>query len=200
MNFHNFISDGSGWETVQNDLQFSNPHLEVFTSQVKTPTRSVPCHWTVAHRKGVAVIAPMTSNGEILLIRQERIPIRSSLWEFPAGQIEMKYGSDYDEKVLRDAAIRELREETGYELASDGKLIPLGHFFTSAGFTDEHSFLFIARAVVQSSKGHAHDSSEAITECQAFSQKQLREMIAENEIRDANTLCAYARMCAMGLL
>ena len=30
----------------------------------------------------------MTPDGRLLLIRQERIPIRAAIWEFPAGQID----------------------------------------------------------------------------------------------------------------
>ena len=46
-------------------------------------------------------------------------------------------------------ARRELREETGYELAPGGELVSLGYFFTSPGFTDEHCYLFLARPVQQ---------------------------------------------------
>ena len=95
--------------------------------------------------------------------------------------------------------MRELREESGYELAPDGELIALGHFFPSAGFTDEHSHLLLARGVVPSPHGHAHDSAEAITECRAFTREEFRAMIASGEIRDANTLAAFARLVAMGL-
>jgi len=150
----------------------------------------------VAHRKGAVVIAPMTREGEFLLVRQERVPIRATIWEFPAGQID----DASEPEAVRATAIRELREESGYELAPDGELIPLGYFFPSAGFTDEHSHLVLARTVVPSPLGHAHDPGEAITECRAFSQAQLRAMIASGEIRDANTLSAFARMVAMGFI
>ena len=124
------------------------------------------------------------------------MPIRATIWEFPAGQIDD--ASEFE--AIRATAIRELREESGYELAPDGMLISLGHFFPSAGFTDEHSHLVLARPVVPSPLGPAHDPGEAITECCAFSQARLRAMIASGEICDANTLSAFARLVAMGLL
>ena len=40
------------------------------------------------HRKPAVVIAPMTREGEIVLIREERVPIRAAIWEVPAGQID----------------------------------------------------------------------------------------------------------------
>ena len=195
MAFHEFIRETGGWRTVDTNKVFTNPYLEVHLVTVESPTRAQPFTWTVAHRKGAVVVAPMTAAGEFVLVRQERVPIRATIWEFPAGQIDDHAGED----VIRATGLRELREESGYELAPDGEMIPLGIFFPSAGFTDEHSHLVLARPVVPSALGHEHDEHEAITECRAFSPAEFREMIASGEIRDANTLAAFARMVAMGL-
>lgn len=198
MSFHNFIRDGEGWETLATDVKYANPFAQFWTVHVRTPARPEGTDWTVVHRKGAAVVAPMTADGKFVLVRQERVPIRSTIWEFPAGQIDENSG--HDERTIREAALRELREETGYELAAGGEIVPLGYFFPSCAFTDEHSHLFLVRPVVPGARGHAHDESEAITECRAFPANELRAMIASGEIRDANTLCAFARMSAMGLL
>jgi 8-oxo-dGTP pyrophosphatase MutT (NUDIX family) len=198
MTFHKFIEDGPGWETLAMEKQFANPHVEVYAAQVRTPSRPEGTGWTVVHRKGAAVVAPMTADGRFILVKQERVPIRATIWEFPAGQIEES--EEHDESTIREAALRELREEAGYELAAGGELISLGLFFSSCGFTDEHSHLFLARHVVPCGDGRSPDEHEAITGCRAFSPGELRAMIAGNEIRDANTLSAYARMRAMGIL
>jgi len=199
MNFHDFIRDSEGWQTLARELQFDNPFLQVYRTETRTPSRpDEPRLWTVVHRKGAAVVAPQTEDGKFLLVRQERIPIRATIWEFPAGQIDES--KEHSEPLIRETALRELREESGHELAPDGALVPLGHFFPSAGFTDEHSYLFLARPVVPSASGHLHDENEVITECRAFSKEEFRAMIAQNEIRDANTLAAFARMTALGLI
>jgi 8-oxo-dGTP pyrophosphatase MutT (NUDIX family) len=198
MNFHNFIRDSEGWELIHEELAFSNPHLQVRSTRIKTPSRRDGCAWTVVHRKAGAVVAPITANGDLLLVRQERVPIRASIWEFPAGQIDDS--DEHDDNAIRQTALRELREEAGYELAPGGELIPMGYFFTSSGFTDEHTYLFAARPVVPSAHGAAHDANEVITECRAFTPAEFRAMIASNEIRDANTLSSFARLCALGFL
>ena len=197
MNFHKFIRDGEGWESLRQKLEFANPYVEVYTTETRTPSTPEGRSWTVVHRKGTSVVAPRTRDGKYLLVRQERIPIRAAIWEFPAGQIDEK--CEHDDRAIRATAQRELREETGYELAPEGELVALGHFFPSAGFTDEHSHLFLATPVVPSPEGHAHDENEVIVECRAFTRDELRAMIAQNEIRDANTLSAFARMCALDL-
>ena len=198
MAFHDFIRDRDGWETLSRDKLFENPYLQVFATETRTPSRPNARSWTVVHRKGAAVVAPLTADGKFLLVRQERIPIRATIWEFPAGQIDENI--EHTVTAICDTALRELREESGHELAPGGELIPLGHFFPSAGFTDEHSYLFLARPVVPSATGHAHDANEVITECRAFSPAELRAMIARNEIIDANTLSTFARLCALDLI
>jgi ADP-ribose pyrophosphatase len=194
--FQSAIQDGPGWGTLGADLQYGNPFLQVYLATVRTPTRPGGAPWTIVHRKGAVVIAPMIPDGRFLLIRQERIPIRATIWEFPAGQIDDATEPD----AIRATASRELREEAGYELGPGGELIPLGCFFSSPGFTDEHGYLFLARGVVPSPGGASHDENEAIHEVRAFTPAELRRMIAENEIRDANTLSTFARMTALGFL
>jgi ADP-ribose pyrophosphatase len=192
------VSENDGWETVSSETHFQNDHLAVVTEEIRTPGRSAPRKWTIVHRKKAVVIAPMTPEGKIILIRQERIPIRAAIWEAPAGQLDE--AKTHDPAVIQAVALRELREETGYELADEGELISLGDYFTSPGFTDERGYFFLARPVRLSADGHAHDESESILNCRAFSPRELSLMIDQNEIRDANTLGLCARLVARGLL
>jgi ADP-ribose pyrophosphatase len=198
MAFHSFTPDNEGWTTVGDDIAFANPYLEVHRVTVSSPTRPEPFTWTVCHRKAAVVIAAQDADGRFIMIRQERVPIRSTIWEFPAGQIDEATGQD--ESAIRDTGIRELREESGYEPAPGATVESLGYFFPSAGFTDEHSHLLLIRPVAPHAGGPEHDDSEAITECRAFTVDELRAMIASGEVRDANTLAAFARLVAMRLI
>ena len=193
----------TGWETVSSERHFANAHLEVVTDHVQTPSRSQPRTWTIVHRKAAVIIAPMTRDGKIVLIRQERIPIRQSIWEMPSGQIDsVAGGADlrYPSETMEQVALRELSEEAGYELAKDGELIALGHYFSSPGFTDERGYFFLARPVQRCKEPRARDEAESILDCREFTVEQIRRMIAENEIRDANTLGICATLSAQGLL
>ena len=192
------VSESDGWETVSRETHFRNDHLEVSTEEIRTPAHPAPRKWTVVHRKKAVVIAPMTPDGKIVLIRQERIPIRSAIWEMPAGQIDE--ATDQDTNAIEVVALRELREETGFELAEGGELISLGDYFTSPGFTDERGYFFLARPVQPNAEGPTRDESESILDCQAFSARELARMIDTNEIRDANTLSIFARLVARGIL
>ena len=191
-------SGNDGWETVSSETRFQDKNLAVITERIRSPARHEPRSWTVVRRKRAVAIAAMTAEGKLILIRQERIPIRTAIWEVPAGQIDEKGELDQDE--IAAVALRELREETGFELTEGGSLIPLGDFFTSPGLTDERGYFFLARPVRESAAGHSRDASESILDCRAFSADELRRMIAENEIRDANTLAICVRLLAHGLL
>jgi 8-oxo-dGTP pyrophosphatase MutT (NUDIX family) len=185
-----------GWETISSEHHFANAHVEVVTDHVQTPSRSEPRTWTIVHRKAAVVIAPMTRGGKIVLIRQERIPIHEAIWEMPSGQIDNHNANQVE---IKQVALRELREEAGHELAKDGELIALGRYFSSPGFTDERGNFFLARPVIPIAN-YVRDESESILDCREFTVEDVRRMIAENEIRDANTLGLMARLWARGLL
>jgi ADP-ribose pyrophosphatase len=188
---------GGNWKTISSERRFADRNLEVVTDRVQTPARPDPRPWTIVRRKPAVVVAPMTPGGKIILIRQERIPIRQTIWEMPSGQID---DCNSDEDKIKDTALREVREETGYELAPNGELISLGYFFSSPGFTDERGFFFLARPVQPCAEGPDRDESESILDCHGFTSEEIRRMIAENEIRDANTLGICATLAARGLL
>ena len=190
------------WQTASSERHFANAHLEVVTDHVQTPSRSQPCTWTIVHRKAAVIVAPMTRDGKIVLIRQERIPIRQSIWEMPSGQIDSVAGGadlGYPSETIEQVALSELREEAGYQLAKDGELIPLGHYFSSPGFTDERGYFFLARPVVPC-PNHVRNESESILDCRPFTISEIHRMIAENEIRDGNTLGICARLAARGFI
>ena len=195
---------GGNWKTISSERHFADPNLQVVTDRVQTPARPDPRAWTIVHRKAAVVIAAMTRDGKVVLIRQERIPIREAIWEMPSGQIDhgaVAGGVDPGSlETIEQVALRELREEAGYELANDGELIPLGHYFTSPGFTDERGYFFLARPVQPCKEGPERDEGESILDCREFSVEEIRRMIAENEIHDANTLGVCSVLAARGHL
>jgi ADP-ribose pyrophosphatase len=92
-------------------------------------------HEVVRH-PGAAGVLPITPEGDVLLVRQFRPAVRSSLIEIPAGLLDVR-----DEDALTCAA-RELFEETGYRHET---IEFLGGYYSTAGFSDEYVHLFVAR-------------------------------------------------------
>ena len=102
------VFEGQIWDVVR----------ETFTYGTESLTREF-----VDHPGAVAVVA-LSGQNEILMIRQYRHPVKSFLWELPAGLLDVS-----GESKLA-AAERELLEETGYRA---NFIEPLIDFFTTPG-------------------------------------------------------------------
>lgn len=186
----------SGWQVAASTTKFDDGHVAVVAERIRTPSRHVARPWTVVRRKTAVVVAAFTRSEKLVLIRQERIPIRATIWEMPAGQVDELCNTG----SFKDVALRELREETGYELEAGGELTIVGEFFSSPGFTDERAFLVVARPVAPGAEGHAHHESEAILDCREFTVGELGAMIRDGVLRDANTLSMLANLIARGMV
>jgi len=136
----------------------------------------------VVHHPGAAAVVPFVSDSEVLLVRQYRHPVRTQLWEIPAGKLEPGEGA-------LACARRELREETGL-VADDWTEV--GAFFTSPGFSDERITLFFAAAL----RPIGRSIGDEIVEHQAFTLDEVERMIDAGEITDAKTILAIARHLA----
>ena len=83
-----------------------------------------------------AVIAVVVHEGQALLVRRANPP-DAGLWGFPGGKIE--FG-----ETVKDAAIRELREETGVHAAAQDVLTALDVLVRDAGGDIRQHYILIA--------------------------------------------------------
>ncbi len=134
----------------------------------------------MVRHNGAACVIPFldTETGpEIVMVRNDRVTIESSLLEVPAG------GIDEGEEPIR-AAARELEEETGYRAAT---IEPLCRFYTTPGLTDELMHVFVARGL-----GHVGQSLEVYESLTVhrFAPDRLLGMIDRGELTDGKTVLA----------
>ena len=137
----------------------------------------------VEHRGGVAVLA-VDEQGFIPLVRQYRYPLRSHLWEIPAGKLEI--GEDPD-----DAIRRELREEAGLEA---GSIRPLGRFYATCGYSNEIIRLYLATDLTYVG---AHPDEDEFLEIKYFKVDEVYEKCLSGEIEDSKTLVAILKYKAL---
>src|SRR4051812_23795552 len=190
------IADHDDWQKLPGRMVYEGPYVQVEECRFLTPARpDRPVEWTVAHRRSAVAVAPMTEDGRFILIHQERLPVMRVLWEFPAGQLD--HGESQEAVVT--TLLRELDEEAGCEPAAEAAVTPLGWFFGSQGFTDEHVYLF-AVGPVRIVRAPQPVGGEHIGEVRLVTAQELREMVDSQVIQDALTLALFARMAARGMV
>lgn len=89
----------------------------------------------IVHHPGAVVVVPLTAEDSVLMVRQYRAAVGDELLEVPAGK------RDVDGEPTELTAQRELTEEVGRRA---GRLELLASFYNSPGFTDEHTWLYLA--------------------------------------------------------
>ncbi|MCA5893434.1 NUDIX hydrolase [Isoptericola sp. NEAU-Y5] len=107
----------------------------------------------VDHPGAVAVVV-LDDDDRVLLLRQYRHPVRSSLWEVPAGLL------DVDGEPAVGAAARELAEEA--DLTAEVWAV-LADYATTPGASNEAVRVFLARglAEVPGDERHTRTGEEA---------------------------------------
>ncbi len=130
----------------------------------------------VEHAGAVAVIA-VPQPGHLLLVRQYRAPLQRHTWEVCAG------GIDPGEEPL-DAAVRELREETGLRARTMRKLWTA---YSAPGFCTELLHFFVTDDF--ESGPTDFDEGEDI-ETRTFPVSELEAMMREDRLPDAKTQIA----------
>jgi len=130
----------------------------------------------VLHPGAVAVLA-LTAEGDIIMVRQYRYPVRQVTLEIPAGKLEK------GEEPLFTAQ-RELEEETGFKALKWEKLTS---FFTAPGFADEVIHLYLAEGLEEA---QSNPEPDEIIEYEKLPLRTACEMVAKGQIRDAKSIIA----------
>ena len=121
--------------------------LHVKEDQVALPNGKHTSREYIVH-PGAVVILPLLDNGDVLLERQYRYPLKSEFIEFPAEKI------DPGEDVLT-CGQRELLEETGY-VAKEWQYVTT--IYPCIGYSDEKLVYYMAKELNFS--GHQPDDDE----------------------------------------
>ena len=194
------IDDSGGWSTVSVETKLASPFVQVDEVLVRTPSQPErELSWMVVRRKSAVAVAPITEDGRFVMVEQERVAARRAFLEFPAGQID-DVANQREPAVILATLESEMREEVGYSLAPGANVTPMGYYFTSQGFCDEHIYLFAASPVVPAERGSNPNASESILGTRLVAPAELRKMVATGEVCDSLTLALFARLTAKGIL
>jgi len=132
----------------------------------------------VRHSGGASVL--FVRDEHVLLVKQFRYAYGRALYEIPAGRLD---GAE-DPRL---AAIRELREETGW-IATDATL--LATVYPSPGYTDEVISVYL---VTEAERGEACPDEGEFVQAEWIACDEVWRMIERGELCDAKTVIAFLR-------
>lgn len=159
--------------TIKSEKVYSGKILSVKLSTVELPDQKYSKREIVLHDNAVAVVA--IHDDKILLVKQYRISVDKIIYEVPAGMIE------HDENP-KDAALRELEEETGYRAKN---IEYLTEFYSTPGFCTEKLSIFYAKDL--EFVGQNLDEGENL-EVVEMTLEEAMSMIESGEIMDGKTI------------
>ncbi|MCL4385775.1 MAG: NUDIX hydrolase [Actinobacteria bacterium] len=161
-------------KTLKSKKIFDGSVIKLFFDEVILPNHKIATREKVWHPGAVAVV-PVTSDNEVILIKQFRYPVGEVLIEIPAGKLDKN-------EIPIECAKRELKEETG---AFGGNFIHLTSFYTTPGFSSE--FLHLYMAINFERKENNLDEDEFL-QIIKIPLKDSFDWVFEGKIKDAKSI------------
>ncbi|MBQ7323797.1 MAG: NUDIX hydrolase [Clostridia bacterium] len=162
-------------KTIKKQYIYEGKIIKVRRDDAELPDGKPCIRELVEHSGGASVL--YVEDGKVLLVRQFRYAYGESLYEIPAGKLEI--GED---PML--AAKRELEEEAGI-IAKEMSLLFV--LYPTPGYTNEKIYIYQA---LQGEKTTAHLDEGEFLDVVYLPLKEARAMIERGEIRDGKTIVA----------
>jgi len=166
---------------LSSELIFDGKVVHLYVDRVSLPDGQSSIREYVKHIGAVAVL-PLTDEGEVICVRQYRYAHRCLLTEIPAGKLDR---SDEDHV---EAALRELREETG---ATCRTLTHLGLYRSTPAILDEKVDLYFAEGLTF---GETDPDDDEFLEVHRIPLSTMVEMVMRGEITDGKTQVAVLKV------
>ena len=139
----------------------------------------------VIRHVGAVCVVPLTEAGEVICVRQYRYAAGQVMLEIPAGKL------DHKQEDRREAALRELREETGVRCET---LTSLGAFYPAPAYSDELIDMYLAEGL---SYGDTDPDEDEFLDVVRVPLEEMVDMALRGELPDAKTQMAVLRVWAI---
>ncbi len=162
-------------KTIKKQVVFEGKILRVRQDEASLPDGK-PCTREVVEHPG-AVCVLCIKEGKAFFVRQFRYAIGEESLELPAGKLDRG-------EAPKDAALRELEEETGVKASRADLLFAM---YPSPGYTNEVIYVFSAE--VKEEAGSHPDEGEFLC-VERIPIEKAYTMIEDGRIKDAKTIAA----------
>jgi len=164
-------------DSLKAKLIYRGPVFNLFEDEIELPNGRVVLRSRVEHKPTIGVV-PYIGDGQVLLIRQHRHAVGTSLLEIPAGTM------DKGDESPEDCVQRELAEEAGYRA---GRLFKLFGGYLVPGYADEFMHFFLAFDLIRAPLPPDEDEFIETVTC---SLSDALRMIRDGRIIDSKTALA----------
>jgi ADP-ribose pyrophosphatase len=161
-------------KTLKSTMIYNGPVFGVRQDEVLEPWGVRATRVMITH-PGSVVVLPVLADGRVVLIEQYRHAARQYLWELVAGRI------DHGETV-KQAAARELLEETGYRAKRITEFLDV---FPTPGFLEERMHILLAEGLIA---GKAQPEEDEKITTRAYTIPQLKRMMQTGRLRDGKSI------------
>ncbi|HUH66637.1 MAG TPA: NUDIX hydrolase [Syntrophales bacterium] len=169
------------WTIVSSHVDKSYRVFNLRRDRARSPRTEETHDFYVLESPSWVNIIPLTSAGEVVLIRQYRFGIRDMTLEIPGGLVEPTDSPEH-------AARRELREETGYR---ESKLISLGTVHPNPAIQNNICHTFLASDVFH--EGELIQDEREDIEVVLRQLSDIPRLIREGTISHALVVAAFYR-------
>jgi ADP-ribose pyrophosphatase len=170
------------WETLATERVYSTPIFDLHRRTSAHPRRGERDFYVLSAPGWVNII-PVTSAGEVVLVRQYRHGISDFTLEIPGGMI------DPEDPDPAEAARREMREECGYDSSI---IIPLGQVHPNPAIQPNFCYSFFAPDVRKVGEPSQHLDGAEETEVELVPLANIKQMIATGRITHALVITAFS--------
>ena len=151
--------------------------IDYYQDTMQIPNGNI-AKWDFIKHKGAAAVVPIDEQGRLIMVRQYRNALERYTLEIPAG------GLQTPEEPTRDAAARELSEETGYHCDQLELLLSIR---TTVAFCNEKIDIYVAEHLTP---GKQHLDEDEYVQVKAYPLEELVDKIYAGEIQDSKTVAA----------
>jgi 8-oxo-dGTP pyrophosphatase MutT (NUDIX family) len=166
------------WKIIKEADVSPNKWFPVLQHTVELPNGKIIDDYFISPMGNGVIVLPLTTNNEIVLIKQYKHGVGEITIELPAG-------GQQPGLTLEESAIAELEEEAGIKTTVNN-LIYLGKTTIIPSKTSHISYYYLAKNLEFNSAQHL-DATEDI-EIIKVAPKQVLEMIKNNEIWTADAV------------
>lgn len=169
------------WKQLNSKIIFEHPRITLVEDEVELPNGHITNYLRYERKYDAVMLICRSDDGKILIEKEYSYPPNQWMYQFPGGAADGE-GEDFE-----TAAIRELREETGY---APKEITEIGWFYVNNRRTDAQMHVFFVQGVLPVEKTGGNDEEDITTEW--VTPKELSAMIAGGEIVNYTMLAAWA--------